>query len=164
MEYPAELKEAVVRKALAREMTQEELARAHGVSKSSVQQWLRKARERGRTAMTDTDDKRARDWSAEERFAALVETHAMGEEELGAWCRRHGLHSHELAQWRRDAMTGTAPATGLSEARSQTTRLRQEVGALRKELNRKDKALAETTALLVLQKKARLLWGEDEER
>ena len=164
MEYPAELKEAVVRKALAGEMTQEQLARTHGVSKSSVQQWLRKARERGRTAMANTEDRRARDWSAEERFAALVETHAMGEEELGAWCRRHGLHSHELAQWRRDAMAGTEAATGHSEARSQTTRLRQEVNALRKELNRKDKALAETAALLVLQKKARLLWGEDEER
>lgn len=164
MEYPADLKEAVVRNALAREMTQEELARTYGVSKSSVQQWLRAARERGRMVTTDSEDRRARDWSAEERFAALVETHAMDEEELGAWCRRHGLHSHELAQWRRDALAGSAPATEHNEARSQSKRLRQEVAALRKELNRKDKALAETTALLVLQKKAKLLWGEDEER
>ena len=164
MEYPAQLKETVVRKALAREMTQEEIARAHGVSKSAVQQWLRMARARGETAMADSEDRRARDWSAQERFAALVETEGMGEEELGAWCRRHGLHSHELAQWRRDALAGTAPATGPGERRSETKRLRQEIAALRKEVNRKDKALAETTALLVLQKKARLLWGEDEER
>lgn len=164
MEYPAQLKETVVRKALAREMTQEEIARTHGVSKSAVQQWLRMARARGETAMVDGEDRRARDWSAQERFAALVETDGMSEEELGAWCRRHGLHSHELAQWRRDALAGTAPATGDGEARSQTKRLRQEVVALRKELNRKDKALAETAALLVLQKKAQLLWGEDEER
>lgn len=164
MEYPAQLKETVVRKALAREMTQEEIARAHGVSKSAVQQWLRMARARGETAMADSEDRRARDWSAQERFAALVETDGMSEEELGAWCRRHGLHSHELAQWRRDALAGTAPAAGHNETRSETKRLRQEVAALRKEVNRKDKALAETTALLVLQKKARLLWGEDEER
>ena len=102
--------------------------------------------------------------SAEERFAALVETHGMSDEDLGAWCRRHGLHSHELAQWRRDALAGAAPVADSSEGRAQTKRLRQENAALRKELNRKDKALAETTALLVLQKKARLLWGEDEER
>lgn len=57
-------------------------------------------------------EKRARDWSAEERFAALVETHAMSEEKLGARCRRHALHIHELAQWRRDALAGTAPAAG----------------------------------------------------
>jgi len=163
MEYPAQLKETVVREALARERTQEQIARAHGVSKSAVQQWLRMARGRGEMAMTDSEDRRARDWSAQERFAALVETHGMGEEELGAWCRRHGLHSHELAQWRRDALAGSAPADQ-GETRAQTKRLRQEVAALRKELNRKDKALAETTALLVLQKEAQLLWGEDEER
>ena len=163
MQHPAELRETVVRKALAREMTQEEIARTHGVSKSCVQQWLRKARERGETAMVD-GEKRARDWSAEERFAALVETHGMNEQELGTWCRRHGLHSHELAQWRRDALAGAAPAAGANEARVHSKRLRQENVALRKELTRKDKALAETTALLVLQKKARLLWGEDEER
>lgn len=164
MPYSAELRETVVRKALAREMTQEELARAHGVSKSSVQQWVRKARQRGETATMAQGEKRARDWNAEERLAALVETHALSEEELGAWCRRHGLHSHELVQWRRDALAGTAPAPGTSDERAQSKRLRQENSALRKELNRKDKALAETTALLVLQKKAHLLWGEDEER
>ena len=109
-------------------------------------------------------EKRARDWSAEERFSALVETHGLSEEELGAWCRRHGLHSHELAQWRRDALAGSAPAVSAHDERAQSKRLRQENAALRKELNRKDKALAETTALLVLQKKAQLLWGEDEER
>jgi transposase-like protein len=163
MQYPAELRQTVVRKALAREMTQEEIARRHGVSKSCVQQWVRKARERGETAMVD-GEKRARDWSGEERFAALVETHGMNEDELGAWCRRHALHTHELAQWRRDALAGAAPMVEANEARAPTKRLRQENTALRKELTRKDRALAETTALLVLQKKARLLWGEDEER
>lgn len=151
MQYPTEPRETVVRKALAREMTQDELARTHGVSKSCVQLWLRKARERGEIAMVD-GEKRARDWSAEERFAVLVETNGMNEEELGTWCRRHGLHSHELAQWRRDALAEAAPAAGANEKRARTTRLRQENAALRKELNRKDKALAETTALLVLQK------------
>ncbi len=163
MPYSTELRETVVRKALAQEKTQEELARVHGVSKSSVQQWVRKARQRGEIGMVQ-GERRARDWSAEERLAALVETHALSEEELGTWCRRHGLHSHELAQWRRDALAGTAPVGGTNEERAQSKRLRQENAALRKELNRKDKALAETTALLVLQKKAHLLWGEDEER
>lgn len=164
MQYPAQFKEAVVRKALAREMTQEEIARTHGVSKSAVQQWLRTARQRGETAMGKREDRRARDWSAEERFAALVETHAMSEEELGLWCRGHGVYTHELAQWRRDALGASAPAKASSESRAQAKRLRQEVTTLRRELNRKDRALAETTALLVLQKKVALLLGEDEER
>ena len=163
MQYPGEVREAVIRKALAGEMTQEEIAKAHGVSRSSVQQWARKARARGGVVVAQ-DEKRPRDWSAEERFAALVETHGMGEEELGAWCRRHGLHSHELAQWRRDALSGSRGGEVPVGERGEAKRLRQELAKLRKELNRKDKALAETTALLVLQKKARILWGEDEDR
>ena len=104
-------------------------------------------------------EKTPQEWTAEERFAAILETQAMGEEERGAWCRRHGLHHHHLAQWRRDAIAGSR---GESSAREQgeLRRLRQENTALKRDLARKDKALAETTALLVLKKKAQLLWGE----
>jgi hypothetical protein len=41
--------------------------------------------------------------------------------------------------------------------------LRQENRNLKKDLNRKDKALAETSALLVLKKKADLIWGDLED-
>ncbi len=107
-------------------------------------------------------EKRPQDWSAEERFAALVETAGMSEEERGVWCRAHGLQGHQLASWRRDAVAGSLGGTGRSE-QTELNRLRQEAARLKKELARKDRALAETTALLVLQKKARLLWGEDED-
>lgn len=105
-------------------------------------------------------EKRPQDWTAEERFAALIETAGMSEEERGVWCRAHGLHSHQLATWRRDALAGSLGGTGRSE-QTELNRLRQEAARLKKELARKDRALAETTALLVLQKKVRLLWGED---
>jgi transposase len=39
----------------------------------------------------------------------------------------------------------------------------REIRALRTELSRKEKALAEAAALLVLQKKVQALWGEDED-
>jgi transposase len=161
MQYAREVREAVVRKALAGEMTQEEIAKAHGVSRSSVQQWMRKARKAGKTMVSE--QKRPRDWSTEERFAALVETHGLDEEELGAWCRRHGVHTHDLAQWRRDMLAGVRGGEGSGSDRGESKRLRQENASLRKELTRKEKALAETTALFVLQKKVRRLWGEDED-
>jgi len=163
MQHSREVREAVVRKALAGEMGQEEIAKAHGVSRSSVQLWMRKARRDGGDGVA-RQEKRPREWTAEERFAALVETHEMAEEELGAWCRRRGLHSHELAQWRRDALAGGQGGQGLGAERGEMKRLRQEVAKLRKELHRKDKALAETTALFVLQKKVHSLWNEDEDR
>jgi transposase-like protein len=112
---------------------------------------MRQARKRAGAAMTQTE-KRPQDWSAEERFAAVLETQGMSEEQRGAWCRGHGLHSHQLAQWRRDAVAGTRGELPAPE-QAQLKRLRQENAALKRDLARKDQALAETTALLVLKKK-----------
>ena len=42
-------------------------------------------------------------------------------------------------------------------------KLQAENRALKKDLLRKDKALAETSALLILKKKADLIWGDFEE-
>jgi transposase-like protein len=161
MEYPQELKDAVVRSALSREMSQDAIAERYGVSRSSVQQWMRQARKRTGAKMTETE-RRPQDWTAEERFAALLETQGMSEEELGVWCRRHGLHAHQLAQWRRDAVAGSRGEAAAPE-QAELRRLRQENAELKRDLARKDKALAETTALLVLKKKAQLLWGEGED-
>jgi len=161
MQYAQEVREAVVRSALSGEMRQEAIAKRYGVSRSSVQQWARAARRAGGARRVEAE-KRPQDWSAEERFAALIETAGMSEEERGVWCRAHGLHGHQLASWRRDAVAGSLGGTGRSE-QTELNRLRQEAARLKKELARKDRALAETTALLVLQKKVRRLWGEDED-
>ena len=40
--------------------------------------------------------------------------------------------------------------------------LRQRIRELERDLGRKDRALAETAALLILRKKAAAIWGEDE--
>jgi transposase-like protein len=163
MEYPQDVKEAVVRSALAQEMTQDAIAERYGVSRSSVQQWMRQARKRTGMAMSATAiEKRPQDWTAEERFSAILETQAMSEEERGVWCRRHGLHGHQLAQWRRDAVAGSRGESAVRE-QAELKRLRQENAELKRDLARKDKALAETTALLVLKKKAQLLWGQGED-
>jgi hypothetical protein len=104
--------------------------------------------------------KRPQDWTAAERLQALIETAGLAEEELGSWCRGHGLHTHHLTQWRREL---TADRFG-DQASQQTLRaLREENRALKKALRRKEKALAETAALLVLKKKAESIWGERED-
>lgn len=106
--------------------------------------------------------RRPRDWSPEEKLNAVFEAQALSEDELGAFLRRKGLHEAQLQEWRtlilaglqghpqRTGGTGAKPSTG--DAR----RIRE----LEKELDRKDKALAETAALLVLQKKVQALWGD----
>ena len=47
--------------------------------------------------------------------------------------------------------------------REQTKEDQKRIRALEKELNRKEKALAEVAALLVLRKKAQAIWGDTSE-
>jgi len=89
-----------------------------------------------------------------------LETHALSEEERGAWCRQRGIHTHQLEQWRQTLIDGASES---SSATGETRSLRQENKALKKDLRRKEKALAETTTLLVLKKKAASIWGETED-
>ena len=97
-------------------------------------------------------EKRPQDWSAQERFEALVETASLSAEELGGWCRRHGLHTHHLHQWKAAALAGSVVQEA-SQGQAENRRLVEENRRLKQELRRKEKALAETSAILVLKKK-----------
>ena len=103
-------------------------------------------------------EKRPKDWTREERLNALLESAKLSEEELGAWCRKKGLHTHHLEQWRKE-LSQEQP----KEQDTEFKQLKRELKALKKELSRKDKALAETSALLVLKKKADAIWGDKED-
>jgi DNA-binding transcriptional MerR regulator len=105
-------------------------------------------------------EKRPQDWTAEEQLVALQETHGMAGEALQAWCRERGIFAHHLASWRTAfCAEGKEPASGTREVRT----LKDEIVKLKREAVRKDKALAEAAALLILQKKFRALW-EDEDK
>ena len=103
-------------------------------------------------------EKRPNDWTFEEQLTALQESHGLTGEALQAWCRERGLFPHNLTSWKAAFCAGgkeAAPKPG--EIRS----LKDENVKLKRELLRKEKALAEAAALLILQKKFRALW-EDE--
>jgi transposase len=161
MRYSPELKAAVIQKVLSTARSQTEIANEAGISRSALQHWLREYRKNG-VMNVARKEKRPQDWSAEERFAALMETEPMSDEQLGAWCRKHGVHTHHLKQWKNDALAGcVSPRAGKPNAKER--RLEKKVRYLEKELGRKEKALAETAALLVLKKKASAIWGEAED-
>lgn len=104
-------------------------------------------------------EKRPQDWQRDEQLAALMETHGLGEEALQAWCREHGIFPHHLDSWRANFVTQEPPP--VPEGRILKT-LKNENDELKAELRRKDKALAEAAALLVLQKKFRALWDNED--
>ena len=97
-------------------------------------------------------------WTAEAKLKALIETAGLAENELGLYLRREGLYSTQIMEWRADVIAHleTRP-TPKKDARDETIR------QLEREILRKDKALAEASALLILQKKVELIWGNRHE-
>lgn len=134
------------------------LSREVGVSVPTLIRWRRNA-----CTIEDMPSKktsrRVQDWTPSERMRAVIETDGLSEEELGAYLRENGLHAKTLNLWR-DTMKQSLEGAGESQELRDTKR---EVHQLRRELNRKDRALAETTALLVLKKKVDLILGGEDE-
>ncbi len=159
VEYSQELREVVVRKALTREAPQKVLAGEYGIGVSTLQKWVRESGARRQGSMNKAE-KRPQDWTLEERLEALIDSGGMSQEELGAWCRGRGIHTHQLERWRRELIEGQGRG---KESQAALRGLREENRGLKKELRRKEKALAETAALLVLKKKAQSIWGEPED-
>ncbi len=148
-----------------------ELANSLGVGYSTLQKWIAKSRNQGFDFIPDnellsltnmTKEKRPRDWSLEERLNMVIACGSLDEWGISERCREHGLYPHHIKQWKLDIMKGQSQNNTV-KTQSEVKRLRNENKALQKELNRKDKALAETAALLVLQKKVNAIWGNGED-
>lgn len=122
-----------------------------GVSAATLERWRADALAEG---------KKTGGWTAAARLDAVVVTTAsMSEEEKNAWCRAQGLYPSELVQWRQ-AATGALeqPSTGVkTPSGAEGRRVRE----LERELRRKEKALAEAAALLVLSKKLEAIFHKD---
>ena len=161
MGYPIQLKKVVIKKVLQGNTPQHDIASEFGIGLSTIGKWLREYKQNGNINL-NSKEKRPKDWAAEERMAALIETGSMSDEGCTAWCRKRGIFTHNLDQWKKDAIS----AMDLRSTKKQTDKernLKKENTALKKELSRKEKALAETAALLVLKKKVQEIWGEPED-
>jgi hypothetical protein len=127
------------------------------VNYHTLKNWM-KSESVDKRGVKDIKEKRPRDWSAEEQLVALHETHSLSGEALHAWCREKGLFAHHLTGWKTAFCAEVA--AGASSTRDWRV-LKVENEQLKRELLRKDKALAEAAALLVLQKKFRALWENE---
>ncbi len=102
-------------------------------------------------------------WGGENKLAVVIEIAALNEHELAEYCRRKGLYAEQIGRWREAAIAGTESGEHRRQAEHQALQQeRRKSRELEKELHRKEKALAEVAALLVLKKKAQALWGEGE--
>jgi transposase len=105
---------------------------------------------------------RPHDKSPEAKLQAVLDTMGMTEQDQGAYCRTHGIYSNHLNAWKKQMLEGLGVAS-TNERKAENLQASKEIKKLKRDLERKDKALAEVSALLILKKKADLLWGVDED-
>jgi transposase len=162
-QYSEERKEAVLSKLLPPyNKTYTELSKEECIPVSTIYTWLKKRQQVGK--MNFKVVKTSTAWSAEARFSAIVETATMNELELGAYCREKGLYPDQIKGWKTEVI---ASLTGIPVSNQQEKTHgkgdKKRIHQLEKELRRKEKALAEAAALLILGKKLRAFYGEGSE-
>ena len=135
-----------------------------GLAQATLSRWL-KAASKIRLPMPRNEKvvvkKQPQEWTPEEKLQIVLEAAALSVGELGVFLRSKGIHEALLAEWRDQALAGLRGTEVASKL--QTTRESREMRELRRELKRKDKALAETAALIVLKKKVQEIWGDEDD-
>jgi len=136
-----------------------QLAQETGIPSNTLYTW--RIKHRKSQGDTPAPQVASGNLSSEEKFAVVIESARLNELELGEYCRSKGLYPDQIQAWRKACMQANvwaAPKVDQTRGKAQAKQLKQ----LEAELRRKDKALAETAALLVLQKKVQAIWGEPE--
>jgi len=156
MEYTESFRAQMVRKMLPPNgRTATALAKETGVAQPTLSKWLRDAR----SAMGE-EEKAKKKWTATEKLRVVVEAAKLKDSELGAFLRREGLHEALLQQWRAGAEAGL---TEVARKKAKTSPEGKRIRELERELRRKERALAEASALLILKKKAAAIWGDEDD-
>ena len=132
----------------------EMVAREVGIGTNTLERWREEVQSR---------PARGQSWTAGSRLEAVITTAPMDEAGRSAWCREHGMYPVELDKW---CASATAALAEPEEARASPQATRQDrkrIKELERDLLRKDRALAETAALLVLSKKVTAIFNKAED-
>lgn len=164
--YSQSFKENMVQRLTGRDrISAAALAEEVGVAQSSLSRWLREARNLVGMKKRNPDPNEAkstREWSEEEKLRVVVEATGLSDDELGVFLRREGLHDSQLKQWRETILSALRERGKPKISKRERAALKRNK-QLERELTRKDKALAEVTALLALKKKLEALLGDEDE-
>lgn len=157
--YSPEFKASIIAKMLPpNNVPVPQLVQETNIPKDTLYSWRAKARQDAPGATVS--DVTNTGLSSEEKFAVVVESAPLNEIELGEYCRRKGLYPQEIAAWRESCLQANRTVSAKAE-RAALRAHKQQVQSLQRELRRKEKALAEAAALLVLEKKVQALFTEN---
>ena len=155
--YSAEFKASIIAKMLPpHNQPIPDLVRETQIPRDTLYSWRTQALKAG-SDLSTAATLAARD--SAEKFAIVVETAHLNAEELSAYCRRQGLYPQQIEAWRNACIQANAPVCRQAE-RSQRRQDQKRIKALEQDMARKDQALAEAAALLMLEKKVRRLFAD----
>lgn len=158
--FSEEQKQMWVKKFLSRgNKSIEVFCRENALSSTAVYKW---AAIYGRSPDMKPLAKSPSHWAAEEKFKAVMAFDKLPVEEQGAYLRQEGVHSEHIEMWREKMQKALAPESG--DKRTERGEMVYRIMDLERELARKDKALAEAAAILILKKKVDLIWGIEESK
>jgi len=160
--YSQKFRESVVKRALAPGAPSlQSLTRELGLGNSTVSRWIEQAGSVNGMSGRKKKGRRPNDRTPAEKLQLVNEASALSDEEMGEFLRKNGIYGAQLEQWRKEALAGlNAPLRQRSTKNSPEAK---KIRELEREVIRKDKALAETAALLVLKKKAQAIWGDEDD-
>lgn len=167
--YTDAIKASVLSKALAPNASGVvELAKEFNIPKATIYTWMYNMKNKSNNK--DRLQQRPKDQSPASKLQAVIDTLGKTEQEQSAYCRTQGFYSNHIEAWKKqileslgEPISSPGSFSNTKESKVADQKMQDEVMQLKRDLNRKDKALAELTALLVLKKKADLLWGESED-
>jgi len=163
--YSEKFKQRMIQRMVGpKKITARALSEEVGVCQPTLSLWLRRA---GSVPVVKDDKpkpraRRPEDWTPKEKLEAVLEAEGVADADLGVWLRRKGLKEQHLREWRA-TLAERAPAVFAPREPRANSESRKRVKELERELKRKDKALAETAALLVLQGKMEALWAAEDD-
>lgn len=133
-------------------ITVTELSKETGINKSTLQTWKTKVSK----VNNNENNNGKRVVTPKDRFLIVMETYLLSEAELGRYCREKGLFVEDVKKWHNACINSTMGNADCDEVKELKLKQQEDIKrikSLEKELHIKEKALAETAALLVLRKK-----------
>ncbi|GAA4071355.1 transposase [Amphibacillus indicireducens] len=138
------------------------ISREERIPEATLYKWRKDARIAG--SPTPGNGQTSDKWCSQDKFLVVMETFSMNEFDLAEYCRKKGLYRAQIIAWREVCLQANGQSFNQTkQLNSELKNERNRAKELERDLQKKEKALAEAAALLLLRKKAQAIWGEDED-
>ena len=158
--YSKDFKENLIKLMLPPEnRAVKELVNEYNIHEQTLYKWRKEAKSKGVVYKDKATSKEK--YSRVMQLQIIIDTNRLNNHDLSEYCRRKGIYAEEIESWKKSFISGETDEQ--SKLKQDFKDSQAELKYTKKELNRKEKALAEAAALLVLKKKMQAIWSSDEE-